>query len=167
MRNGKRRGHVLSFTLAEFHARFLHDETFLKLHKAWVDNGYQSDDRPSFDRIDPDLEYTLDNIQVLTWKENSDKGRKESARLTTSINVYDLKGKLLYSFDSFKEAAQTLNLSVGNIDSVLKGKRPHTKGFTFQYRGDRFKKANQFFEKKRADTPDPVKMSTTKTALKV
>lgn len=36
-------------------------------------------------------------------------------------------------YGSLKEAAQSLGLSKGNICSVLKGNRRHTKGFTFQY----------------------------------
>ena len=41
--------------------------------RRWKEAGYDPDLTPSVDRIDSDLPYTFDNIQMLTWAQNRAK----------------------------------------------------------------------------------------------
>lgn len=58
-------------------------EKFSDLFSAWKDSGYDKELKPSFDRINPLLPYSLDNLQVLTWRENYMKGIREKHLLYT------------------------------------------------------------------------------------
>ncbi len=131
----------MDFTLEEFHQMFLYNEYFLHLHNNWRTSNYQRDNKPSIDRINPDKGYTKDNIQMMTWKENRLKGDKENAaRITTSLEMYDLEGNKIKEFDSIKEAVEVTGLNQGLIVMCCQGKRNHTGGFVFKYRGDKFRK---------------------------
>lgn len=72
-------------------------------------------------------------------RKNSMIGAKISAeKRSVPIDVYDYKtGKYLFSFSSKKEVAIKLNLSRGNITSVITGTRNHTGGYTFIERHDK------------------------------
>ena len=57
---------------------------------------------------------------------------KENAKRERPMILVDPQGKSHY-FGSLHEAADTHNLSRGNLCSVLKGNRPHTKHYTAHY----------------------------------
>ena len=47
----------------------------------WAESGYLTSLRPSIDRIDSSIKkYTLDNIQLITWGENSEKSKSEKRK---------------------------------------------------------------------------------------
>jgi hypothetical protein len=71
---------------------------------------------------------------VIQTNKTRQRSKEEIGQLIarTIRPIMCLQNNLVYS--SLKEAAEKLNLSKGNICSVLKGNRPHTKGFTFVYR---------------------------------
>lgn len=50
-----------------------------------------------------------------------------------AVTLIDSDNNIIKKFDSVKEAAKQLNVSEGNIWSVCKGKRKHTKGYRFKY----------------------------------
>ena len=58
------------------------------------------------------------------WAENDNPSSKRRK------SFVDQNGKM---YTCVNDAANKLNLSKGNIHSVLKGKRKHTKGYTFKY----------------------------------
>lgn len=131
------------YTLAEFHSLYLNDKTFLSIYNNWINGGCQYYDKPSFDRADPDKGYTKDNIQVMTWMENRVKGDRENAiRFTTAVVMFDVNGKKLMEFESIKKAVEYTGLNQGLITMVCQGKRKHTCGYIFRYRGDKFRKNN-------------------------
>ena len=48
--------------------------------------------------------------------------------------MIDLKtNEVVNRFVSISEASRQTGISLGNICSVLKGKRPHTKGYSWKY----------------------------------
>lgn len=48
-------------------------DIFIKLFKNWKDNNFITDLVPSIDRIDCMKPYSFDNMQLLTWKQNTEK----------------------------------------------------------------------------------------------
>lgn len=54
-----------------FYEAFLRDPTFLSLHRAWQDGGFQKSDRPTPDRKNTERGYMPDNIKWATYKENT------------------------------------------------------------------------------------------------
>lgn len=66
------------------------------------------------------------------WQKVLDGAAKENARRMKAIVVIDPWGKKHYH-DSLNGAARSHNLSAGNLCSVLKGTRNHTKHYTAYY----------------------------------
>lgn len=130
----------MDFTLQDFHKRYLNDNQFLLLHQDWVIGGYDTYKKPSIDRKDNHKGYTKDNIQMMTWEENRIKGERENSNYTTPVIMFNKSGEKIAEFESIKEAVEQTGFSQGNISSCCQGRREYTKGYKFQYRGDRFRK---------------------------
>lgn len=47
--------------------------------------------------------------------------------------VYDLNNILIGKFNTQEDIRKTFNLNSGSVSLVLRGKRPHTKGFVIRY----------------------------------
>lgn len=78
----------------------------------------EQSDRPTLDRIDPLLNYTLDNLQVLSLKENVLKARQKASKALVYRNG-DLIGK--FRFDSKKHFYEELNkYYASNVINSLK-----------------------------------------------
>lgn len=59
---------------------------------------------------------------------------KSAIARSKSVIAIDMKTNKVYkTFSSISEAGREMNISIGNITSVLKGTRKHTKGFTWRY----------------------------------
>ena len=128
------------YSLKEFHEMFLNNHSFLNIFKFWELRGYQYYDKPSIDRRDPDKGYTKDNIQIMTWGDNRRKGDRENAiRITTSVVMFNMDGDKTREFESTNEAVRITGFSQGLITACCQGKRNHTHGFKFKYRGDKFR----------------------------
>ena len=126
----KRKGIKVKYTFEEFKNKYLKDSKYLKLYENWVKSGYLSDYKPSFDRIDSKKDYSFDNLQIITWKENNDKGRKEKSK---KVKQYDLKGNYIKTFNSVVEASKEVNVYKSNISSCCKGKLKTSAGYEWKY----------------------------------
>ena len=72
----KRRGHPEpTYTKEELQEWLVRQDRFSEIYEHWMKTG-KSEDRPSVDRVDHRRPYTMENIQLLTWRENNEKGRK-------------------------------------------------------------------------------------------
>lgn len=58
----------------EFYNWSTTNESFVLLYKEWVDSDYSRSLSPSIDRIDSSLGYTFENMQWITFSENSRRG---------------------------------------------------------------------------------------------
>lgn len=65
--------HDVKFTLEQFLDRFLQDELYLKIFNNWVDNNYNVDYKPTLCKKNTEGDYTLENIMILTVKQNNNK----------------------------------------------------------------------------------------------
>lgn len=93
-----------------------------------VQDGFQIDHRDN----NPENN-RLDNLQLLTVSENIKKIYIDNPNLRY-VNATKIKCiETNQIFSSQSEASRRLNLSCGNINSVLRGKRKKTKGYTFVY----------------------------------
>ena len=71
----KRRGHALpDYAVQQLRDWITSQVVYHTMHRAGVASNDDRNFVPSCDRIDDDKPYTLDNIQLMTWKENDDKG---------------------------------------------------------------------------------------------
>lgn len=95
-------------------------QQFEKAHQAWVASGCQKGLKPSIDRLNNGNGYTLDNIQLLIWKENA---LKQSASIRKPIIRYTPDGEYIDSFSHAEEASKITGVPVSTIRGSL------TRGF--------------------------------------
>lgn len=126
----KRRNIKVNYSWEEFKNKYINDKIYLDLYNKWVNNDYLKDLKPSFDRIDNKKDYSFDNLQILTWKENNDKGRKERS---IKVNQYDINGNYIKTFNSIVEASKEVNIYKSNISSCCKGKIKTCAGYKWKY----------------------------------
>ena len=114
--------------------------TFNSIYEKWVGGHYLKDLKPSIDRIDDYKSYTIDNIQLMTWRGNREKvckdkingvNNKQNKAVVATIKGTD-KTTMYYSV---AEAARALKISGKNIIYCCKNKPRYKSagGYTWQY----------------------------------
>ncbi len=103
---------------------------FHTLHDEWIKSDYDSDLKPSYDRIDKYLPYTKDNIQLMTWEENNEKGRLEKCK---AIEQFTKEEVYITTYYSAVEAEVQTKVNRGSIARCCKFKRKTAGGFKWQY----------------------------------
>lgn len=146
-RNKRKFGADLDFTKDEF-TEWLDDnyhDKFNSLFQKYVDNDCDKSLAPSIDRLDDYSPYSLDNIQLITWRENNEKGRESTknkkqcgdmAKKVWSKKVaqYTLDGQLVSVFSSVREAERKLGfVDSSTISKVCRGVKHTHKGFVWKY----------------------------------
>jgi hypothetical protein len=75
----KKRGHEKPhYTKEDLYEWVMSQDNFKFLYEKWKNNQYATDLKPSVDRLDDYKPYSLDNIQLITWKENNDNATKHT-----------------------------------------------------------------------------------------
>ena len=83
-----------AFSSDEFVQHFINDPQYCGIHAVWVASDFSKWLSPSTDRIDPTVPYILDNLRMITWRQNFLKGVQEDRKVGTvavevSQEVYD------------------------------------------------------------------------------
>lgn len=131
--SSKHRGHSQpSYSKLEFREWCLSQDVFHELYENWVTSGYKKSSVPSVDRIDDYKGYGFDNIQLMTWLENNNKGNSDEAsgrnrKRSKAIDQYDLNGVFLRRYYSSNQASTITGISREGIRQVCLGK-PMKKG---------------------------------------
>ncbi len=131
--SSKRRKHnPPTYTLDEFRKALLAMELFHILFDNWVASNYKKCLRPSVDRIDANKPYTEDNIQLMTWQENNEKGRIEWSR---PVDQFTLDEEYITTHSSIIEAERQTGVLSSGIVNTCKGnpRYSHSGGFKWQY----------------------------------
>ncbi len=137
--SSKRRGHTPpEYSKRELREWIFSQSKFDKLYVAWVKSGYETDLRPSVDRLEEDTGYRFDNIQLVTWFINQEIFRmKRMYGLTTksikAVNQYDRDGRLIITYYSIEEAARETGIHRGSIGTCCNGKQKTAGGFRWSF----------------------------------
>lgn len=124
----KKRSHPApNYTLTQLYEWCVKQPIFELLYQAWVNSGYETLKIPTCDRLDDYLPYSLDNLQLLTFEENSKKYYKDAVegrntKTCTPVVCYDLQGNYIAEYHSLKSAARAFNTSHANIRNICLGK---------------------------------------------
>jgi hypothetical protein len=136
--NSKKRGQSKpNYTLVGFRVWALNIPEFHILFKQWEDSGYLTDLVPSFDRVNPSLSYTFDNLQVVTWKENNEKGKQEKrtvGKLGMKIICTEIQTGKETIYLSQREASRKTGVNVSSISQCLNGKQKKTRKYLWNYK---------------------------------
>lgn len=127
-----------TYTLEEFKKWVLSQPKFDFLFDNWVMSDFEKDSRPSVDRIDDYKGYTMANIQLMTWKENNEKYKRDvknkiNTKTFRKVIQLDIKtGKTIKEFCSITEATK-FGFDLGNIIKCCRGERKIHKGYAWAY----------------------------------
>lgn len=126
----KERGHSQpKYSKLEFERWCLSQELFHVLYKDWSNSGYDKSNTPSVDRIDDYKSYSFENIQLMTWLENTNKAHSDAIegrnnKRNKAVNQYSLKGYLLGWYHSISSASRETGVPAGCISRVCT-KKPY------------------------------------------
>jgi len=151
IRNCKARNHPLpTYSEKELLHWYLHNPKYEILHNAWIKSGCAKELTPSVDRLDNYKSYSLDNIELVTWKENCERvydairnnTLQNSGLLNnghTPIVQYSLDGTKISSYISINECVRKLNILHQGVSDACRGKKLTYKGFIWAYAKDESK----------------------------
>jgi len=133
------RGHAKpDYNIAELREWMYSQPHFDELYDNWVASGYKKDLIPSCDRLDDYKPYTLDNLQLITWKENNAKSHIDmrnglNNKQSKAVNQLDMDGSFIKRHYSQSSAFRLTGIRGGNICSCCRGDRSHAGGFKWAY----------------------------------
>jgi len=130
----KTRNHPLpEYSLEELREWLFSQEAFHRIYDEWVLSGYNKWKIPSCDRLDNSKGYSLSNLRLVTWKENSDAGHKERmnghGKTNQKVSQYTLDGILVSTFHSHAEAHRVTGIDPKEISKCRRGLKETYGGF--------------------------------------
>lgn len=140
--NSKRRGHKPpTYTKQELKDWLFSQPLFHKLYDNWKRLDYQKEYKPSVDRKNDFVGYTIDNIQLMTWGENKKKQNKDifNNKSTSGkakckrVKQYSIDGKFITEYHSISKAERETEIANNSIVLACKGKRETAGGFKWKY----------------------------------
>ncbi len=133
----KKRGHRLpEYTRIELMDWLFSQVLFHELYSEWKASGHKRRLRPSVDRKCDNVHYCMNNIQLMTWEENSEKAHKDqktgelfSGKDLIPIQQALVDGTVINHFVSIREASRQTGIQEPNISRCSRGKRKTAGGF--------------------------------------
>jgi len=124
------------YTLSELREYAYSLPLFHSIYDSWVKSGYAKYSTPSFDRIDDYKGYALDNIQIMTWKDNllksfSDRKNGINNKLSKAVNQIDMHGTVVNTYYSLSQAYR--ETGIGNINVCCKDENRTSGGYMWRY----------------------------------
>lgn len=105
---------------------WLYDNGFFAMYCQWCWSGNEKNFKPSCDRINSLLPYSIDNLDLVTWEENNRRGHEDGLQAKGSgarrcFAVVQLKeGKEIARHHSLKSASRSTGLFTSNISQAIK-----------------------------------------------
>ena len=126
------------YTVSELIEWAIAQPIFHTLYDAWVKSGYDKWLVPSFDRINDYEGYHFSNMQILTWRENSQKFRDNimngiNNKQNKAVLQYTVDGKFVEMYHSMRHAERTTGIWHNDISNACSGKLNKAGGFIWKY----------------------------------
>ena len=138
--SSRKRGILLpEYSKEDFVEKFINDAVFVDLYDQWKKKEYSRWFTPSFDRGCDYSRYSFENINIMTWKENSEKASRQRrsgystpGERNIPVRQLDMDNNIINEFVSLNEAGRETKLNTGNIWQVIKGRKKTTGGFKWE-----------------------------------
>ncbi len=137
--SSRARGHELpTYSKEELKEWMYSQKKFHVMFDNWKTLNFQKSYVPSVDRKNDFIGYTMDNIQLLTWKQNRDKSDNDriagiDIRKAKQVLKYNLEGLFICEYYSIMEAERQTGIFNGGIIRCCKGKAKKAGGFIWKY----------------------------------
>ncbi len=137
--NSKYRGHKPpTYSAKELKEWLYSQEEFHILYDNWKRLDYQKMYKPSTDRKDNNIGYTIANIKLMTFGDNLKNATNDivcgRTKTTKAILQYTKSGILLNEYISTAQAEKETGISKSAICYNLKNKTKHSGGFVWEYK---------------------------------
>jgi len=137
-RSKRRVHHQPSYTREVFKSWLFRQNNFRELFDNWVESGYDVLLKPSCDRLDDYKPYTLDNIQLMTWRENNKKGYEDrrngiNNKANKAVIQLTVDGLIIEKYCSIKKASMVSGVACSEICLCCKDRRKSAGGFVWCY----------------------------------
>jgi hypothetical protein len=138
--SSKLRGHDMpNYTKHELAEWIYSQPNFEELYNNWVKSNYKKDLVPSCDRLDDYKPYTLDNIRLVTYKENresyyNDQKNGINNKNARAVFKFDLQGNFIKEYYSIHEASRQNKLYYQNIYNTCIGRHKTCGGYVWKYK---------------------------------
>jgi hypothetical protein len=128
-----------TYTGKELRDWILAQPIFHELYDKWVGSGYSRWEKPSCDRIDDYKGYSFDNIRLITFRENNERGHSDRVcginnKMNRQVLRYDLNGNFIEEYYSTAQAGRGTGLPNTNIVKACRGKIKSCGGFIWKYK---------------------------------
>jgi len=120
----------VDFSKEEFKVWVLIQPNYQELFDEWEIADYETRYIPTPDRLDDNLGYYFDNMQLLSYEDNRAK-----QTLTQFKGVLQLRaGEVVGNFVSVDEASRNTGVHRGGIAKCCKGEQQKSGGFAWKYK---------------------------------
>ena len=131
----------ITYSKQEFIDWCMSQKEFHVLYDNWKRLDYQKAYRPSGDRKDDYLGYTLSNLQLVTWKFNEAKGSSDrkngiNNKVSKAVLQYGIDGVFIKEYHSGREAARNNIATSAGISQCCKGLTKQSGGYIWKYKGE-------------------------------
>lgn len=120
------------------------ERNIMNLLDTYSSSNFDKNKNPSIDRLDDYKGYSFDNIQLVTWEVNNQRGRLSEKnkkqcsdmakkRWSKKVAQLDAEGNILAIYASTREAGRILNLDNSTISKVCRGITSNCGGFDWRY----------------------------------
>jgi len=118
-------------------------DKFSILFDNWENSNYKKDLIPSVDRIDDYKSYTIDNIQLMTWEENSIKGHSDQIKGINNkrnkiVLQFDLNDNFIEEYHSLRHASRSTGVNLGDMSYACNGKLKTAGKFIWKYKDNNY-----------------------------
>ena len=133
--SSRKRSHVMpAYTLTELRNWASSQPIFHELYAALVESDYSKLLVPSCDRLDDYAPYTLDNLQIMTWRENYNKGVLDKKNGTNNKQLKSVvqmtnDGLFVAEYHSMNYAERLTGINNRHISACCLRKRKTAGGF--------------------------------------
>jgi hypothetical protein len=139
-KSARKRGMAMpSYTKEELRLWLLKETKIVELYNTWAASNYSNDLKPSIDRLDGYISYTLDNIRLVTWEENRSKSHEDTSsgknqKRWTPVIQYTLEGKFLAEYPGVKLAVEATGTPQSSLIACCQGARYKSGGYIWRYK---------------------------------
>jgi hypothetical protein len=131
----------VAYTLKEFRQWCFAQHRFWSLYGGWVRSGYDHSLIPSCDRLNDYKGYSFDNIRIVSWSVNKQKGFDDTksgvnTKKQRAVVQYDRYGRYIREFYSIAEASRSTGTNSECIGGACRGKYEFGNGYKWKYKTD-------------------------------
>jgi len=138
--SSKRKGYPMpTYSKNELLEWLMSQEQFHTLYDNWKRLDYQTMYKPSVDRVDDYLGYTMSNIQLMTWGENHKKYTEEAKigknqKSGKAVVQYDKQLTPVAEYHSIMFASKQTGIQRRSIAACCAGKGETAGGFKWKFK---------------------------------